>query len=146
PIDHVVEPGFQRDEQIGALYALLRAGPLERRAELTFGEAVDPLHLLLFSQLARVLRHLAPAAAAVGLAMLARRVPAALHRALLGETAGALEEQLHAFATAETAAGSGVTCHGSDPALLRRPAPVVRNRGDVLDGNDPQAHRGERLN
>src|ERR1041385_2214317 len=82
PVDYVVESGLEGDEQIGAFDALLRAGPLEGGAELALGEAVDPLHLLLFPELARVFRHLAPAPAAGGLAMLARRITAALDRAL----------------------------------------------------------------
>ena len=141
-VDDVVEPGFERHQQVGALDA---GQPRRARigvAELRLGQAVHPLDLLLFAQLLGVLGHLAPATSR--LPVLPRRILAALDGALLGQAAGALEEQLGAFAPAEAALWSGVS-HGSDPPLLRRTAAVVRDRGDIADRRHLEAHRGERL-
>jgi hypothetical protein len=44
-------------------------------------------------------------------AVFTRRIRATLDRALLGETALSLQEELHALAAAELAAGPGVTRH-----------------------------------
>ena len=49
--------------------------------------------------------------ARAALAVLARRVGAALDGALVGEAAVALQEELHAFAPAEPADGTRVTSH-----------------------------------
>src|SRR5213594_687544 len=77
--------------------------------------------------------------------MLAGRIGAPLHRALLGQTAGALEEQLGPLAPAQLARRSRVAGHRSDPPFLGRPAPIVRNRRHVADRADLQACGGERL-
>jgi len=81
-----------------------------------------------------------------GLTVLAGGIRAALHRALLGETLGALEEQLGAFAPAEAAARTHIAGHRSDPPLLGRPTPIVGNRGDVADRDHPETDRRECLN
>src|ERR1051326_6949923 len=47
PVNDVVEPGFQRHQQVGALDPRLRGGALESVAELALREPVDPFHLLL---------------------------------------------------------------------------------------------------
>ena len=76
-------------------------------AELTLGDAVDALDLLLLAQLLAVVRQLA----AARLAVLARGVGAALEAALVGVATIALEEELHVLAAAETANRSGITSH-----------------------------------
>src|SRR5439155_26263938 len=116
---------------------------IEDVAELPLRKPVDPLDLLLLAQLALIVGRLAPASGR--LTMLARRVGAPLHRALLGETARPFEEQLCPFATAQLARGPGVACHDSDPPLLGRPTPVVGNRRHVADRADLQARAREGL-
>src|SRR5918911_207064 len=74
--------------------------------ELLLEQAVVATRLLLLPQLQQVLALLdAPAA------VLARRVRAALDRALLRQAALALEEQLHALAAADAALRSDVSGH-----------------------------------
>src|SRR5438128_11826495 len=77
--------------------------------------------------------------------MLAGRVGAPLDRALLGETARPLEEQLRSLATAQLARGPGVACHDSDPPLLGRPPPIVRDRREIAHRADLQARCSELL-
>src|SRR5207249_2045513 len=103
--------------------------------ELALRKPVDPLHLLLLPELARILGEFPSPAARPALPVLAGGIAASLHRALLGEAAGPLEEQLDAFAPAEPASRTGVTSHESDPALLGRAAPVVGDRRHVFDGD-----------
>ena len=85
---------------------VLRVGALEVEAELALEQAVDALDLLLLAKLHAVAEDLGTAAA-----MLAGRVVAALDRALVLETAVALQKQLHALAPAEPANGIRVTSH-----------------------------------
>src|SRR6185312_6123791 len=80
-VHDVVEPGLERDEQVGALHAGLVADAIEQVAELALGEPVDPLHLLLLTQLLGVLGRLAATTLRL-LAMPARPIGATLHRAL----------------------------------------------------------------
>src|SRR6185312_16082033 len=56
-------------------------------------------------------------------AVLARRIAAALDRALLGQTALALEKELHAFAAALLALGGAVAGHQTR-RLFRRRTPL----------------------
>src|SRR5437016_8364979 len=108
-VHQIVQPALEGHEQRFARYAWLLDRPLEQVAELALGEAVDPLHLLLFAQLLRVLRRLA--APSGRLAMLPRRVRATLDGAFLRQAARALEKQFGAFAPAQSADGSRVTRH-----------------------------------
>src|SRR4029453_12940176 len=106
-VDHVVEPALQQLQQRLAGDA---AGPvrhLEVAAELVLEHPVDALDLLLFAQLQAVAHDLRLAQ----LAVLPRRHVALLDRALLGVAALPLEEELHAFTTAEPTNGSAITCH-----------------------------------
>src|SRR4029078_653065 len=112
---------------------------LEGVPELLLAELIDPLDLLLLTELLAVLRRLAPARRV--LPVLARRVRTTLHRALLGEALGALQEELRPLATALPADGSRVT-HCSDSPPLGGTAAVVRNRRDVPNGLDLQTGRG----
>src|SRR5437016_6889431 len=99
PIHEIVEPAFEGHEQGFARHTRFLDRPLEEVAELALGEAVDPLHLLLFTQLLRILRRLA--APSGRLAMLPRRVRATLDGALLRQAARALEKQLRALTPAQ---------------------------------------------
>src|SRR6185295_4733601 len=76
-------------------------------AELTLGEAIDALHLLLLTQLSPVVRDLA----ATSLAVLTGRVRAPFISALVRVAAVPLQEQLHIFAPTEAAHRSGVIGH-----------------------------------
>src|SRR5687767_7184957 len=105
-IDRVVETALEQLQQrfTGDAAGTLRL--LEVAAELILQHAVDALDLLLLAQLHAVADHLRLAQAS----MLAGRHVALLDRALLGVATLALEEQLHALATAEAANGSVITC------------------------------------
>src|SRR5256885_3505882 len=100
-------------------------------AELSLRQPVDALHLLLLAQLLGVLGGLPPPPR--GLAVLAGRVGAALHGALLADAAHALEKQLRALPAAQLADGTRVARHRVHPPFLGRPAPVVRDGRDVAD-------------
>ncbi len=131
-------------------------------------DAVVPLDLLLLAQADRVLARLAAAEL-----VHARHALAALDGALGRVAPRPLQEQLQAFPTAKSADRSGIASHGprfsvtclgsripayssnmgvfasgstrrSDPPLLRGPAAVVRQRGDVLDRLDRQTRGLER--
>ena len=104
--DDVVQTGLQDAEEVLAGLALLAVGDLVVVMELLLLQAIDALGLLLLAQLGAILR-LADAL----LARHARGVGAALHGALLAVAAVALQEELCALATAQTAVCSGVTCH-----------------------------------
>src|SRR4029453_15978737 len=94
--------------------------------------------LLLLAQLQQVLGLLDPAAA-----VLARRIRAALDRALLGQAALTLQEELHALPAALLALGGTVAGHLDAPPLPRAHA-VVCLRRHVLDAEDLEAGRLER--
>src|SRR4029077_11353604 len=106
PVDDVVEPRLEHAQQVVAGDATLLVGLLVVRAELRLEQPVVAARLLLLAQLQQVLALLDPAAA-----VLARRIRAALDRALLGQAALALEEELHSLAAADTALRSEITCH-----------------------------------
>src|SRR5207249_3361998 len=106
PVDDVVQPRLEHPQQRLAGDARALGGLGVVRAELLLEQAVEAARLLLLAQLEQVLGLLDPAAA-----VLARRVAAALDRALLGQAALALQEQLHALAAALLALGRAVTRH-----------------------------------
>src|SRR5258706_2289130 len=103
-IDEIIETTLERDEQCLARDTRLLDRALEHVAELALRDAVDPLHLLFFPQLLRVLRCLA--APAGRLAVLAPGVRAPFHRALVRQAARALEKELRPLAPAQPAHGS----------------------------------------
>src|SRR6185295_15443500 len=75
------------------------------------------------------------------LAMLARRVAAAFHRAFVGEALLPLQKQLLAFTPALPALCVEIPGHmrrlpSSDASLLGRTATVVRDRGHVRNTGD----------
>src|SRR5581483_11903319 len=137
-VDDVVKPRLEHPEQVLARDAALLVRLLVVRAELRLEQAVVPARLLLLPQLQQVLALLDPAAA-----VLARRVRAALDRALLGEAALALQEELHALPAALLALGGTIASHLHTPPLLL-PDAVVRLRRDVLHSQNLQTRRLQR--
>ena len=143
-VDHVVQPHLEQAQEVLARHALLARGLGEVAPELRLQNAVDAAHLLLLAELQPVGLHLvAP------LAVLAGRVRAPLDRALLLEAPLPLEEELHPLATAKPTHRLVISCHcyllaPLDPAPLRRPTPVVRDRRHVLDALDLEPRRRER--
>src|SRR5581483_3186108 len=106
PVDDVVEPRLEHAQEVLAGDPVQPVGFLVVRAELLLEQAVVPARLLLLAKLEQVLGLLDPAAA-----VLARRIAAALDRALLRQAALSLEEELHALAPAELAGGTAIPCH-----------------------------------
>src|SRR5580765_5133150 len=106
PVDDVVETRLQHAQERLAGDPLALRRLLVVRAELLLEQAVVPARLLLLAQLEQVLALLDPAAA-----VLARRIAAALDRALLGQAALALEEELHPLAAALLALRRTVAGH-----------------------------------
>src|SRR5207237_8388149 len=131
PHQHVVEARLQQAEQVLTGHSRLAAGLVVVAPELLLKHAVVAARLLLLPQLKPVLGLLGPAAP-----VLARRVGAPLHAALVGQAALALQEELHALPAALLALGSPVARHGLDPPPLARTAAVVGMRRDVADGRD----------
>src|SRR6187397_71902 len=138
PVDDVVESRLQHAQQVVAGDATLLRRLLVVVAELLLEQPVVAARLLLLAQLQQVLALLDPAAA-----VLARRVGAALNRALLRQAALALEEELHPLAAADAALGSEVAGHLDAPPLPGA-NPVVGLRGDVADAEDLEAGGLER--
>src|SRR3990172_2970207 len=104
-------------------------------------DIVDAPGLLLLPQLPLVFGD--PPAAELCLAtVFSRRKAAALESALGGEAALALEKELLAFPATQLADRIGVLSHtlpASNPALLRRPAAVVRHGSHVANRAHPNA-------
>src|SRR5262249_13949609 len=98
-VDHVVQTALQLLQEQLAGYTGFARGFFEIITELVFQGEVHALGLLLFTELKPVAHDFGFAI----LAMLAGSKIAFFHRALIGKTFRALEEQLHAFATAKAA-------------------------------------------
>src|ERR1041384_7682584 len=125
PEDHVVEALLEVLQKIFAGLALRRRAAQVVAAELRLEQAVEALHLLLFTELHAVLGELgAP------LAVLARRIRTALDGALVRVAAVALQVHLQIFAPADAAGGLGIAGHLHAPPL-RGTAAVVGDRRDV---------------
>src|SRR5439155_19736297 len=126
----VVEAQLEQPQQILAGDAPLGLGPLEVLAELALQHTVDPLGLLLLTELDAEGGQLAAVET-----VLARRIVAPLDRALVGEAAGALQEELLSLASAQPALGVAISRHRRPlhPPPLRRPAAVVWNRRHDAD-------------
>jgi hypothetical protein len=101
-VGHRIEARLEQLQQALAGYPLgarrLGIGP----AELALEQAVDAAQLLLLAQLLAVVRQALPAL----LAVLSRRIGAALHRAFVGKALLALEEKLLALPAALAAIGT----------------------------------------
>src|SRR6266487_2949504 len=106
PVDDVVETRLQHAQEVLARHSRALCRLRVVGAELLFEEAVVAPRLLLLAQLQEVLGLLDAAAA-----VLARRIRAALDRALLRQAALALEEELHALAAALLALRGTIACH-----------------------------------
>src|SRR5256714_8851 len=104
--DDGVETRLEHPQGLLTCDAPAPRGPRGVVAELLLEQAVVPSRLLLLAELQQVLGLLDAAAA-----VLARRIAAALDRALLGQAALALEEELHALPAALLALGRPVSCH-----------------------------------
>ena len=159
-VHDIVEPGLELDQQVFARDPLDACSTLKHGAELPLADSIDSLHLLLLTELSRILRLPAPAPSGT---VLARRIRLALDRAFLREAALPLEEELVAFPAAKPADGSRVSCHErpfalatvcfdgrpsaepSDASLLGRTTAVVRNRSHVPDRPDREAGALQRL-
>src|ERR1700730_15582567 len=143
PVDHVVKAALQDLEQVLAGLAAPAGGLLVVAMELALEDPVDPACLLLLPDLEQVLALLGTIPA-----VLTRWVRPDLDGALGRIALGPLQEELHLLAAAELAVRARVSSHlslySSDPAPLRRPAAIVRNRGDVLNGTHLKAGRLER--
>jgi hypothetical protein len=91
----VVESTLEQYEQIFTRSALHSRRPREGSAELVLEQPVHPLHLLLLAELNAVIRE-----ARAPLAVHSRGIRALLDRALLGEAAIALQEELRTLSPA----------------------------------------------
>src|SRR4051812_32021303 len=137
-VDDVVQPRLEQLQQRLTGLALGARGLLVVAAELPLQHAVGIAGLLLLLELKQVLALLDAAAA-----VLAGRVGTALEGAVAAD-------EVDLETTRLAGRGAGVTSHVSlllpalDPAPLRRPAAVVRLRGDVLDGADLETGRLQR--
>src|SRR5690606_19112234 len=115
-IGNGVETTFEQLQQVLAGLTATAIGLGVHLAELALEHAIKATNLLLFTQLHAVARQTLTGA----LAMLTRRIGAALDGALVGETLFGLQKQLFAFATALTALGIEITSHLSTPCQIRR--------------------------
>ena len=127
------EARLEKHQKVLTRHALLAVRVIEERTELLLVQSIHPLHLLLLAKLIGVVRLLP--ATRLGRPMLPRRIRAPVHRALLRVALLTLQEQLLTFASAELADRSCISSQRGplDPALLGRPAPVVRKRRHVLN-------------
>src|SRR5947209_2503381 len=114
-VHDVVQPQLEQPQEVLAGHALLALGPVEVLPELALEHAVNALGLLLLAQL-----HAEGGELAAIQAVLAGRIVAPLDRALVGEAAGAFQEQLHALAAAQAALRVTVSGHGAAPYTRRR--------------------------
>src|SRR5690606_14315323 len=138
PVDHVVQPALQELQEGFARHALAAGRLLVITPKLALQHPVDPAQLLLLTQVDAVFSQ----TRAPSLAVLARRIRAAVHGALLSIALFTLQKELFSLTPAQPANGSSIPCHRSvfhlrrlrsDPPPLGRTATVVRNRGDVFD-------------
>src|SRR6267142_797163 len=143
PEDHAVEALLEELEQVLAGLALGSRAARVVAAELRLEQTVEALDLLLLAQLHAVLGELGAA-----LAVLARRVRAALDGALVRVAAVALQVHLEILAPADAAGAFRIASHRLCvllyAAALGRPATVVRDGRDVADQRDLQAGGGQR--
>src|SRR5882724_4422 len=105
-IDNVVEAPFELLQKHLASDTLGLRGFFEVVAELAFLDEEHALGFLLFAQLQAVAHDLR----LLVFSVLARRKVALFNGALLAKTLRALEEQLHAFATAKAAYRISISC------------------------------------
>ncbi|MNN30101.1 hypothetical protein D3C81_1437390 [compost metagenome] len=104
-VHDVVQTRFQQLQQVFTRVALAAVGFGKVATELALEHTVDTLDLLLFTQLVAVVRRTGTRGAAV-LARLAVQLALVSQRA-----AGALQEQIGAFAAGKFGLRAGITCH-----------------------------------
>ena len=106
PVDHVVQAALEEHKQVLTRSALHAGSCVVSRPKLLLKQPIHALDLLLLAKLNAVVRETdAP------LAVLSRRICAALDGALLSEAAVALEEELRAFPATKSTNGTRITCH-----------------------------------
>src|SRR5262249_10528260 len=105
-VHDVVKPPLKEREQIFAGNARHPLGQLKIARELLFEQSVDALDLLLFAQPDCKFRK-----SRTRLPVCTGRIVAPLDRALVAETALALQKQLQPFPPTEPAHWSEVSCH-----------------------------------
>ena len=153
----VVESALEESQQVFTCNTLLLSSFLEIVAELSLEQIVDTLDTLLFTQLLSVSNQLC---ATRRLTMLSWR----LRSPLFNRTGGLValltfQEELHSLTPTKTALFTSISCQLNpprnwepvlaphtkllDPATLRRTTTIVRNRGDIGDGEDLQARRSQ---
>ena len=110
-VDDIVQAAFEESEQVRTGYALRHIGTDEIAVELLFQNAIHTTHLLLFTQLGRIVAQLF-----TGAAMLTGRSLAAVKGALVGKATIALQQELRALATAQTT--FGIIIFGQGGVLL----------------------------
>src|SRR5690606_1910397 len=106
PVHDVVEPALDEAQHLLTRTARQTRSRHVVPRELLLEQSVDTAHALLLAQAETVLAELD-----ARLAMLAGRIRAACHRALVGEAALPLQVELVAVATADLANGSEVASH-----------------------------------
>src|SRR5690606_35649111 len=105
-VHHVVEPPLDEAQHLFTRTARQARGSHVVARELLREQAIDAAHALLLAQTEAVLAELG-----ARLAVLARRIGAARHRALVGEATLSLQIELVAVATADLANGTEVASH-----------------------------------
>ena len=106
PVDHIIEAQLQHLQQVLAGCARAAVGFGKHALELTLEDAVALAYLLLFLEPVSIVGDLAPTRRS-----LAGRLIAPVNRALRANATFALEHQLFAGASADSADGSGVSSH-----------------------------------
>src|SRR5208283_3805960 len=142
PVHDVVQAPLEHLDQVFAGDALMTHRLAEEQPELSLQHPVHPLQLLFFVQLHAVIRNLlGPAARPLAGCSLFTGDGA------LGSLAPvSLEVELVSLGPAQPALGTDIPSHclsSLHAPLFRRPAPVMGNRGDVLDGAHADAQDPE---
>src|SRR5207245_7314913 len=112
PVHDVVEARLQQLQERLARHPFAAHGLIEVVAELPLHQPIDPLQLLLLTELNPELLQLA-----LPLPMLTRRVLSALNRAFARIAPLALQEQFHTVPPAESADGTDIDRHLVDLLL-----------------------------
>jgi len=128
-VHQIVETEFEVLEEGFTGHARGMSSFTERTTERLLEHSVDTLDLLLLAKLSAIFG----GSAATEHSVLARYDVATLDGALFSEATLALEEELLFLPTAESADGSTIDSHGSNPPALGGPASVVRGASHILD-------------
>src|SRR5574337_836357 len=103
---HAVQSLLQNPDKVFTRNPCLSLGETKIFSELGLQDAIDPTHLLLFTQLLAVIRHLRPP-----LAVHAGSVVALLNRAARGEASISFQKQLHPLSSAQLTYGIPISSH-----------------------------------